>query len=77
MCNLDCFNTCFSWSQIFFRYLAPFTLKKKGLVTSLVYALINEWRKPTDTLICLISVGYHLELNIAIAFYREYHLLPK
>ena len=26
---------------------------------------------------CLISVGYHLELCIAITFYRVYHFLPK
>jgi hypothetical protein len=29
------------------------------------------------TTICLISVEYHLELRIAITFYREHHFLPK
>ena len=31
---------------------------------------------PRTTLFCLISVGYHLEVHIAITFYQEYRFLP-
>ena len=67
MCEPRHFNTCLSRSPKFFLYLTPFNSQKR-LVTSLVYAPINEWREPIATLFCLINVVYHLELRIAITF---------
>ena len=37
----------------------------------------NEWGEPADALLSLISVGYLLELRIAIAFYWEHDFLPE
>ena len=31
--------------------------------------LVNEQGKSTTTLFCLVSVGYHSELRVAITFY--------
>jgi hypothetical protein len=32
---------------------------------------VNERGELTTTLFCLISVGYHLELRVAMTFYRH------
>ena len=38
----------------------------------------TRWKylSPTTTLFCLISVNHHLELRVAISFYRHYRFLP-
>ena len=37
----------------------------------------NSTGSSITTLFSLISVGYHLELHVAITFYQEYQFLPK
>ena len=37
---------------------------------------INEWGELATTLFCLINVGYHPGLRVAISYYQHYHLLP-
>ena len=44
---------------------------------NVAYRTSNHRLDIETTLFCLISVGYHLELCIAITFYWEHHSLPK
>ena len=56
--------------------LNPIDLVKRNFCFETEGVYGNERGELASTLFCLISLGYHSELRVAIDFYQHYHFYP-